>query len=443
MGAGTCGPGSFYIVEKVTFVGENDSTIILGGAVMANKEQGSIPSRSIHIKKGIPYYRIQTYDADGKRIDIYARSEEEVIEKYLRAKKEIDDARMRRFNPTVKEYSERWLEMQAAHIQPSTLKGYERAVRKYIIEPLGQMYMVDVTPDDIKLAMVEVSKKSSSTYGLVNMLFKSIFYSAEYSNLLQQNPATRISAKGGTPQKERDALTDEQVKKLLETIQDLPPYLFVMIGLYAGLRREEILGLKWDSVFLDCEVPYISVRRAWHGDHGRPDVTTQLKSPAARRDVPIPQCLTDCLKKEREHNQSEYVISNSEGGPLSYAQFSRMWNYIKVRTAGERTLYKYVNGQAIKKTIKTEVGQKCRNRDSIVYSLDFKVTPHQLRHTYITNLIYNGVDPKTVQHLAGHENSKVTMDIYAKTKYNNPNILSVVVNEALIVPASDTEERTQ
>ena len=56
----------------------------------------------------------------------------------------------------------------------------------------------------------------------------------------------------------------------------------------------------------------------------------------------------------------------------------------------------------------------------MVYSLDFEVTPHLLRHTYITNLIHASVDPKTVQYLAGHENSRITMDIYAKVKYNRP-----------------------
>ena len=56
----------------------------------------------------------------------------------------------------------------------------------------------------------------------------------------------------------------------------------------------------------------------------------------------------------------------------------------------------------------------------MVYSLDFVVTPHLLRHTYITNLIHASVDPKTVQYLAGHENSRITMDIYAKVKYNRP-----------------------
>lgn len=65
------------------------------------------------------------------------------------------------------------------------------------------------------------------------------------------------------------------------------------------------------------------------------------------------------------------------------------------------------------------------------YTMDFEVTPHQLRHTYITNLLYAGVDPKTVQYLAGHENSKTTMDIYAKVKYNRPEELIGVVNRAL------------
>jgi len=68
------------------------------------------------------------------------------------------------------------------------------------------------------------------------------------------------------------------------------------------------------------------------------------------------------------------------------------------------------------------------------------VTAHQLRHTYITNLIHAGVDPKTVQYLAGHENSKVTMDIYAKVKYNKPEQLCSVVNQALKPPSSGRED---
>ncbi len=139
----------------------------------------------------------------------------------------------------------------------------------------------------------------------------------------------------------------------------------------------------------------------------------------------------ECLRQEQAKSISEYVIADRNGDPLSYSQFVRIWNYIKVRSTRERTLYRYVNGQVIKKKFKPEPGQKCVNRENIVYCLDFTVTAHQLRHTYITNLIYAGIDPKTVQYLAGHENSKVTMDIYAKAKYNKPEELSSVVNGAL------------
>ena len=77
-----------------------------------------------------------------------------------------------------------------------------------------------------------------------------------------------------------------------------------------------------------------------------------------------------------------------------------------------RTLKKLKQtGKRVKHTVKPVLGQKAAYNGNVVYSLDFKVTPHMLRHTYITNLIYKGVDPKTVQYLAGHENSKTTMDI--------------------------------
>ena len=72
---------------------------------------------------------------------------------------------------------------------------------------------------------------------------------------------------------------------------------------------------------------------------------------------------------------------------------------------------RYINGQKITKTVTPVLGEKAAHNGNVVYSLDFQVTPHQLRHTYITNLIYASVDPKTVQYLAGHENSKITMDI--------------------------------
>ena len=83
-------------------------------------------------------------------------------------------------------------------------------------------------------------------------------------------------------------MTDEQAARLLDAIRDLPPYVFVMIGLYAGLRREEILALQWDSVYLDTDTPYLTVRRAWHTEHNRPVISDELKTKAAERNIPLP-----------------------------------------------------------------------------------------------------------------------------------------------------------
>jgi integrase len=390
----------------------------------------TIPKYGTVTMNGIEYYRTRILDADGKRVALYGKTPEELYDKVEEAKKQIEDCTFRREMPTVKEYCEKWLLMQSAHVRNTTMVDYTSKVKNYIIKPLGHMHMVDVTADDIRLAVLPAAKKSESVYRSVNMLIKCIFNSAEDSHIIDDNPTKRLSAKGGTPQKEKEALSDEQVEQLLDAIKGLPPYVFVMIGLYAGLRREEILGLKWDCVHLDEEAPYLSVRRAWHVEHNRPVILTELKTKAAKRDVPIPKRLLECLKEAKENSKSEYVVANRDGEPLSYTQFQRVWKYIRTRSTKERTYVRYVNGEKIKHTVRPVLGQAAPHNGKVIYTLDFQVTPHQLRHTYITNLIYAHVDPKTVQYLAGHENSKITMDIYAKVKYNKPQELAAVVNGA-------------
>ena len=399
------------------------------------RKKKQIPKYGTVTLNGIEYFRTRIEDADGKRVALYAKTAEELYEKVEEAKRQIEEASFRRATPTVAEYCERWLLMQSAHIRTTTLTDYSSKVKNYIVAPLGHMYMANVTTDDVRLALVAASEKSNSVYRSVHMLYKAIFNSAVDSNIIDYSPCERISAKGGKPQKDKDALTDEQIDKLLSAIKGLPPYVFVMIGLYAGLRREEILGLKWDSVYLDGDAPYISVRRAWHSEHNRPVISTELKTKAARRDIPIPKNLAECLREAKSKSTSDFVVANSEGGPLSYTQFKRVWQYIVTRSTKERTYVRYINGQKITKTVTPVLGEKAAHNGNVVYSLDFQVTPHQLRHTYITNLIYASVDPKTVQYLAGHENSKITMDIYAKVKYNKPEQLSAVVNTAFGQPA--------
>ena len=253
------------------------------------------------------------------------------------------------------------------------------------------------------------------------VLYKSIFRAAKENRRIDTNPTIHLTAKGGgVPQQEKMALSDDQVERLLNAIKGLPPYVFVMLGLYAGLRREEILALQWDSVYLDTDAPYLTVRRAWHTESNRPIILTELKTKAAERNIPLPDRLADCLREAKASSTSEYVVANRDGDPLSYTQFKRLWQYIVTRTVKERCYYRYEDGIRVKHIVTPKLGEKAAHNGKVVYSLDFEVTPHQLRHTYITNLIHASVDPKTVQYLAGHESSKITMDIYAKVKYNRP-----------------------
>ena len=394
------------------------------------RKKKDIPEYGTCMRKGIEYYRTRIVDADGKRVSLYARTPEDLYEKVQEAERLIADASFRRSNPTVKEYCEKWLMIQKGRLRTTTYTDYEWKVKKYILKPLGNMYMADVTPDDVKLAILPALSMSESVYRSTQMLYKLIFTAAEESNIIKKSPCTKLSAKGGKPQKDKQALSDEQVEKLLAAIKDLPPYVFVMIGLYCGLRREEILALQWDCVFLDVPTPYLSVRRAWHTEHNRPVILDELKTSAAKRDVPIPPPLEECLRNAKAQSKSPFVVANRDGEALSYTQFQRVWKYIVTRSNKERTYVRYLNGQKIKHTVTPVLGEKAAHNGNVVYSLDFQVTPHQLRHTYITNLIYAGVDPKTVQYLAGHENSKITMDIYAKVKYNSPDALSSIVNNA-------------
>ena len=80
------------------------------------------------------------------------------------------------------------------------------------------------------------------------------------NNLVYLTSKWRRSAK----RKRKKLLTDEQAARLLDGCHSkgLPPYVFVMLGLYAGFRREEILAQQWDSVYLDTDNLYLTVRRA-------------------------------------------------------------------------------------------------------------------------------------------------------------------------------------
>jgi integrase len=373
-------------------------------------------------------YRKRIKDADGTYVAIYGKTPDELTEKLAEAQEQIDNAIINRNHPTLGSYAEKWLELHSTHIGHGTLQNYKYIIKTYIKAPLGTRRLGDITSDDVKTAMLTASGKSASVYGTAVMLYKQIFDAAVENGYILQSPCQNLKM-GGIPSKGRQALPKEQVIVLLDAIRSERVYPFVMIGLYSGLRREEILGLQWNCVELSGEAPCIRVRKALRWEHNRPVVTEKLKSPAAKRDIPIPAQLVECLTTAKESSNSEYVIADCNGQPLTETQFRHLWHAVVCRTTMERKYTKYKDGKKIVYTISPVKGEKANHR-KYRYTIDFEVTPHILRHTYVTNLLLAGVDVKTVQYLAGHEKAKITLDIYAHLTYNKPIDLAGKINSA-------------
>ena len=379
-------------------------------------------------------YRKRIKDADGKYVAIYGNSPDELTAKLQEAQRIIESAAYHQQHPTLTAYADKWSEMHAPSVSTRTMQDYRYVIEHFIKGPLGQRQIDDITQDDIKMALLSVSDKSESVYRKTVMLYKQIFDSAVDSGLIEKSPCRKLG-KGGRPPKKKYALTADQAETLLEAVSTARTdiYPFVMIGLYAGLRREEIMALRWDNIDLDSEAPHIAVRSALRWISNRPVVSDTLKSRAALRDVPIPPQLVECLRTHKEKNNSEYVFAGKDNLPKTETQFQSMWESVTTRMVRPHTYTKYLpDGSKIKKTVSPQKGEKARCRN-YCYTIDFDVTPHILRHTYITNLLLAGVDVKTVQYLAGHEHAKITLDIYAHLTYNKPKDIISKINSAFEV----------
>lgn len=374
-------------------------------------------------------YRKRIKDADGKYVAIYGATPDELTSKVQAAQEQIQGTVIARENPSLSDYADLWIQLNGSTVKVATRRDYQYVIDSYIKPFIGHRKIRDITPDDIKSALIPLSNKSESISRKTVMLYKRIFDSAVDSGIIMKSPCDKIKS-AGLPPAEKYALTKEQVATLVDAVRGTIAETFVMIGLYAGLRREEILGLKWDCVFLDETAPHIAVRRAARWDHNQPIVENELKSKAANRDIPIPPQLVECLKAEKAASKSEFVVCNSSGMPKSETQFRNMWHAVTCRMIKERTYTKYLpGGQKKVVSIKPKKGEKARCRN-YQYTIDFDVTPHILRHTYISHMLLSGADVKTVQYLAGHEHAKITLDIYAHLTYNRPEDLMDKVKTA-------------
>lgn len=330
--------------------------------------------------------------------------------------------------PLVAEYCRTWYELNTAELSDKGREGYSASINLHICPALGNMRVADVTGDDVRRVLAAMQRKglSAATQSRALRLMRRIFGAAEDSGLISRDPTRNVKA-GGRPPAEKKALTPAQEQTLLHAVAGLRVETFCRIALQAGLRREEILALQWDCVHLDGDAPFIEVRRAlrWPNNN-KPEITGELKSRAARRDVPIPEALVEHLRGVRAAAAGDFVVADPQGGALSYSGWAALWGAVKARS--ERTVRRMVDGREVEQQLR--VGDKVP-RHNVTIAIDFPATPHQLRHTYISRLILAGVDLKTVQYLAGHASVQLTLDVYTHLMGHRPEDLIGAVRTAL------------
>lgn len=312
------------------------------------------------------------------------------------------------------QYAARWYELNTVNLSPKGRANHKNAINNHICPVIGHMLLAEVKPDDIKAVMAAAGSLSKSTQQKIVTTLKMIFGAAEDSDLILKSPCRNIKA-GGRKAVEKKPLTQAQQRTVLEALKDERIYPFILLCLLCGLRREEAFALQWDCVHLDDAAPYIEVRRAMRWISNQPVVSDQLKSDAAERNIPVPDLLRDELRALP--HDGDFVCHIAGGKPYSETAYRRAWEAVTGREVRPVTYTSARTGKEV--CVRLKLGDKVPFRRYCA-AFDFHFSPHQLRHTYITELILSGTPLKRVQYLAGHSSVKLTLDVYAHLLDNAP-----------------------
>lgn len=340
----------------------------------------------------------------GKLRDVYGATQDEVREKIKEMERLTDSGILLDDRTSLCKMAQNWLAVKKPQVRPGTAAMYEGCMSRHVIPYFKHMMLRDIKPLHVQMFMAEKAHLSNSQQTKLLITLSQIMETAVANGLIATNPCRGIKA-AGRPAKEKIPLTRAQQDELLHAVKGTRVEVFVMLCLFAGLRREEALGLLWSDIHLDSDAPYLEVRHSVTYDHGNPIHSDQLKSKAARRKIPIPPALEEVLRQTRSNSSSMLVVpAVRTGQALSEKGYERLW----------------------------ELAQK---------RVTFHVHAHLLRHTYLTNLCASGMDIKKIQYLAGHENVNITLKIYAHVTNNSPSDLYGQITEIFDQGVSDGVKR--
>lgn len=278
--------------------------------------------------------------------------------------------------PTFKEYTERsFMLYKKGKLKPKTLRGYNVYLKCHLYPMWGDTPVDQITADAVQAFLNEKADHSKKSLQQMLNLLKQILSYAVDDKLIESNPAAskRIYIPS-TKMTERKGLAIEELRDVINHLDALRGFdrRFMALTALTGLRRGEVLGLRWEDIDLSNNVIHV-VRNVTHTSN-RPIIGTP-KTDKGTRDVPIINGLLNYLSPMQI---SGYIVAHDStpDEPLTMSAYKHMWDRIK-------------------KTINV-----------------YGITPHGFRHTLATQLFESGADIKTVQSVVGHADVSTTMNTY-------------------------------
>jgi integrase len=272
------------------------------------------------------------------------------------------------------------------------------------------------------------SRRAAETVHKAHQLLASVLRLAVRDRLIGFNPCEGISL----PSIRRRPAYDQVIGRGAFIRQLLPaiPHRYagvVALAAGAGLRWGECVGLRIDA--LDLDDGWVYVRRVAVEVRGHVTSKPYPKSKAGWRDIPLPPFAVEVLREHTKTyppSRTGEVFTNEAGGPLRRTLFrSRVWRPSLVRAGllgkvvqeGEKE-WRAIWIDALGLEQATIVRSEPRAVAEVARHHDGGLTFHQLRHSYGTWLIDDGVSINDVQVLMGHEKASTTLDLYVHPKKN-------------------------
>jgi len=212
--------------------------------------------------------------------------------------------------------------------KPSTIRSYRASLERLVLPALGTLPLSDISRLDVQDfvdGLRAEGRDPSTIRNTINPL-RAIFRRAAERNDVGLNPVSDVRLAAVRGRRDRIA-TPEEAQRLLEVIPEQDRALWAT-AFYAGLRRGELLGLRWEDV--DLAGGEIHVERSWDVKAG----PIEPKSQAGRRKVPIAPVLRDYLDahKLRQGRDSGLVFGRSETRPFNT---SSVWERARKAWAAE------------------------------------------------------------------------------------------------------------